>query len=676
MKNKDNSIKRSALAFVILAALLWAGLPVGNWSQVQAQTENAEIIALADLPKQDVVATRLRATFNANFKSITATTADETAESEERAASGGKDYYVASIEFTTPAKRRAQFTDAKISRVTGATVLTVIDRFADVFVINLATVDVLASKPGVVRIESVQKITAPPPPKTEVSKVPPRGKPDEIVRGGFGNLKGKGVIIAVLDTGIDFRHQDFITYDANGLPTSRLLYLWDTSMELKKGRGTTAPFSFPNKTSIGTLFTKAQLTAELRRKEKTIDPTDKSGHGTACASIAAGNGNADFRSADGLKRGDVKGVAPQADIIGVRMGKNSFENGYLINAIVEWLDKAAGVKPLVVSGSFGSHWQGHDGQTIEERQLNARFPLNKQKRAMVLAAGNEGSDAIHATVSVSGKENAKWIRWNSQLRGAAINIYFNGGDAEDIVIESPRGTNLTAPNGWDYNKITKQASIEMETETPNGSLRIYTKSGKPLTADLYLPWSHPDFGFVVAFDAAQANFNGVIGSPGTMANAITVGSYDWNDNFHIGGTLTVLQSVCSNEEGLSMPIEIKKISCYSSPGPTRDGRRKPEIASPGEWFASSRATGSGVRRWRTIDTTGNYNAMNGTSAATPYTAGIIALMFEKKPTLTLSQVRDALRKASRDSFTGNPPNDYWGNGKLDMDAVRNIFKAL
>jgi subtilase family serine protease len=69
--------------------------------------------------------------------------------------------------------------------------------------------------------------------------------------------------------------------------------------------------------------------------------------------------------------------------------------------------------------------------------------------------------------------------------------------------------------------------------------------------------------------------------------------------------------------------------------------------------------------------------MNGTSSATPYTAGIVALMFEKKPTLTLGEVRALLTKnASSDPFTGIPPEPVWGSGKLDMKAVDRIFAAI
>ena len=69
--------------------------------------------------------------------------------------------------------------------------------------------------------------------------------------------------------------------------------------------------------------------------------------------------------------------------------------------------------------------------------------------------------------------------------------------------------------------------------------------------------------------------------------------------------------------------------------------------------------------------------MNGTSAATPYTAGIVALMFEKKANLTFGEIKTLMEKnASRDPFTGVPPGAVWGSGKLDMRAVERIFAAI
>lgn len=77
------------------------------------------------------------------------------------------------------------------------------------------------------------------------------------------------------------------------------------------------------------------------------------------------------------------------------------------------------------------------------------------------------------------------------------------------------------------------------------------------------------------------------------------------------------------------------------------------------------------------DTSGNYMLFSGTSAATPYAAGVVALMFQKKPTLTLGQIRELLKNnASQDSFTSTLPNPAWGYGKLDLGAVRKTLGAI
>ena len=139
-----------------------------------------------------------------------------------------------------------------------------------------------------------------------------KAPPEEIVRGGASGMTGKNVIVAVIDTGIDFHHPDFITYDEQGKPTSRLLYFWDTTSETYgSGIGQKAPVSYPNGTPIGTVYTRDDMNAELRSNNRHIASWDTDGHGTACAGIAAGNGNG--------SDGKYKGVAPDADIIAVRV---------------------------------------------------------------------------------------------------------------------------------------------------------------------------------------------------------------------------------------------------------------------------------------------------------------------------------------------------------------------
>jgi subtilisin family serine protease len=138
-------------------------------------------------------------------------------------------------------------------------------------------------------------------------------------------------------------------------------------------------------------------------------------------------------------------------------------------------------------------------------------------------------------------------------------------------------------------------------------------------------------------------------------------------------------------DALQKPIVIGQLSAYSNPGFSRNGAVKPEIVAPGEYYYTSFAklldhTGVHIYNPKTNpggnapDTSGNYMLFNGTSAATPYVAGVVALMFQKKARLTLGEIRELLKTAaSQDSFTATLPNPAWGYGKLDLNAVR---KAL
>jgi serine protease AprX len=99
---------------------------------------------------------------------------------------------------------------------------------------------------------------------------------------------------------------------------------------------------------------------------------------------------------------------------------------------------------------------------------------------------------------------------------------------------------------------------------------------------------------------------------------------------------------------------------------------KPEVAAPGQYFvASSALNASG---WR--DSTGNYRLFNGTSAATPYTAGVVALLLGKQRGLTAAQIKELIRQhAGRDDI-GPVPNRRYGHGRLDANAVDEMLQKL
>lgn len=537
--------------------------------------------------------------------------------------------------------------------------------WADVYALRAAGVsDRLAVVPGLVWMDRGRQRVAPPPkPGKEVAS---RATPDPIVRGGLGGLTGKGVIIAVVDSGLDFRHPDFTTTDAGGKIVSRVLHLWDTTSSDfdARGLGGKAPISYPNGASVGTVYSKDQLTAELRASKAKIGDTDANGHGTSCAGIATGNGRA---------YGDKRycGVAPEADIIGVRVGGSSgrgLENTYLIGAICAWIDSVAGGKPCVVSCSFGGQYGGRDGAQVVERQLDARFAPEVRGRSLCIAAGNDGEEALHAEARLGSSTSRGRLEWEVPAGiEAYVSIYFSGGQLKDLRWKSVgKGMLNSLQLTGGQHGLTKQAYVEVSSGGGSFAIELYTASGETWTSDAYISGARGEER--ARFVGAGAVPGKQIGTPATCRQAITVGSYDFNDQLEMGGKLYTYGNPARGVQ----PLTIGAVSGYSNPGPLRIGDVvKPDIVAPGQFHTACRPTQMWANKEGFVETSGKYCYADGTSSATPYVAGLIALMLQKEPSLTVEEIRSRLRKAaSKDAYTGDVPNPKWGHGKLDLKAAR------
>ena len=617
-------------------------------------------------------------------------------------------YGMVHVEFTS-AKAREEF---EAENVRGVFVISKADRFADLFIEGVETLQALEKHPAVrwIDLGAVSKVPNP----AIISYQPAAGgadassriafstrppisaaTPEDVIRSGdrrVGGLTGKGVVIVIIDTGIDFRNSDFIGGD---IPTSRILYYWDTLIYLNPKFAFGAelpPVAAPSGQSLGIVYTQDGLTKDLRDRSRSVPLYDINGHGTSCAGVAAGNGRnaANNPAAEGLKDAGL-GAAAEADLIVVRIAwTEQIQYGFLLGAIIDWVEEKARTderlkgKPIVYSCSWGSDSGDRAGNEVLERQIDARFPLNKPGRAICIAAGNDGRSAHHGRVLVEG--NRAMLAWEvssadsrTARAGQALTIYYSGeGDLNDLAVEYVPPATVT---GDEREKIKAAVLEDFEAKTYRhgilGTAVTDVRCMLPVVRhELHFLSRRggrlkPEDAYVMPVeDRTRAEFVGMwrdygkqVGFPGAAANAITVGSYDWNPS-----------RVDNQGQLVAAEMEVGELSDYSNPGPARIGAGvKPDIVAPGQYWIVSAPDPRiliGPRKFRSF---------NGTSAATPYVAGVVALMMQKKPDLTVGEIKKLLAAcAARDPGKLQPRDrrNGWGNGKLDAEAVERLLRAV
>jgi subtilisin family serine protease len=454
-------------------------------------------------------------------------------------------------------------------------------------------------------------------------------------------LTGKGVIVGTVDSGIDPNHPAF---------AGRIISIWDQTLS---GAGVPAG-------DYGLEVSGPTLTSSR----------DEEGHGTHVAGIAAG------------KQNIYGGVAPGANYVIV---KTDFDDAHIADGIAYIFAKAKSLgRPAVVNLSLGGHFDAHDGTDSLSQFIDAQ---GGPGQIVCCAAGNEGSDNIHAQVKVR-KNKVKTTRFivpspkrGDSIRQAILNGWYAGSDEVEVAVQGPSG--ITTP----FQKIITSGNPAKSYNIPDGKVQIVTPGrnaangdhnflvvieaqpmlstvasgvwrlrlkGKSITNGTVDIWTLDDGeGLDVLFTGTSVSPTMKIGSPGSAASAVTVASYTtkikWKDlagNTWTGGTA------------------VDALSDFSSNGPLRNGAQKPDVTAPGSWLASCLSADSSVESAYVVAQ--GIRMMQGTSMATPFITGVVALLLERKKTLDAASVKTLLRNNS--AIPNTPAGIFdpqWGFGLIN-----------
>jgi len=460
----------------------------------------------------------------------------------------------------------------------------------------------------------------------------------------FG-LTGAGTTVAIIDSGIDYTHPDFRNPDG----TTRIAYLWDMSAE-----GVPPP-GFAH----GHLYTAEQLNKALAASVpfSIIPQIDTIGHGTAVASVAAGNGAA--------SGGRERGVAPQADIVAVKLDKGG-RTVDLMRALKFVADTArAENRPYAVNISYGTNEGAHDGKSLFEQYVDEIAA--RPKMSIVVAAGNEGAAGHHFAGKLStGQKEVVEFTVGGGLQQLYLVMWKDFADEFTIEIITPMGKTTGVIRNADHERTMTidgmKIHVDMGQPTNyNPDQMIYvdiapTAAGEPIAPGLwrlivtsirsvignYNMWlpTIEEVGRDTAF--LRPRVNATITMPATAQNVIAVGAYDaTQDSF----------------------------AEFSGRGFEEDSRVKPDIVAPGVNVLAASAGGG-------------YDSYSGTSIAAPFATGAAALLMQwgivknNDRDLYGQRLKSYLHIGARRNADRTYPNELWGYGTLCLKDTLDYLREF
>lgn len=473
---------------------------------------------------------------------------------------------------------------------------------------------------------------------------------------------GKGVIVGIIDQGIQLDHINFYDKDGN----LRIKRLWIQTDTLG-----TAPDGY----DYGSEYTTQQEIESI--KYDVINGT----HGIHVAGIAAG----------GYKGCDYYGVATESDIVFVSYDGYTTSISDAISYIYDYAKDEG--KPAVINMSIGGFMGPRDGTSTFDVLADE---LQDNGLLLVGAAGNNGTVESHVSKTLSS---------NSDKLKTFMPCLYSLSNIDYVEIYGNSNTNLnvtlTLYNKQNNSSISKSSTLYTMF---GNSVTFTVNEGIVGTIEMYcekMPYTNKPHVLIVK-SLTQQSDNYAIGIEISSAKDNIIHAWTYKDVFknyeidgytngdtdyaitEVGGTGNRIITVGSYALKNILGGEVGEISTLSSKGPTVDGRQKPDITAPGDGVISSYSNSSNIALSSfykpyldlgttvTIDNeTYYYGAMAGTSMAAPMVTGTIATWLQARPTLSPEEVKEIIKETARtDEFTGDivQSGNTWGYGKIDAWA--------
>ena len=469
-------------------------------------------------------------------------------------------------------------------------------------------------------------------------------------------LTGKGVLIGIIDSGIDFTNPDFRNPDGS----TRIRALYDIQQNKIFSREDinlylqSEAFEGVNNPNLQNEASSENVTISLSRA------IDFSGHGTAVAGIAASNGasskgyfegaasetSAGYENSSAGYAGSLAGVAPEAELLVVKLGQDipdSFPRTTQLMKAVNWtvLTATEMGMPISINISIGNTYGPHDGSSLLETFLDAAAEVGRT--SICVGSGNEGSDRGHTSLIFGQNETGtKYIPLSigDYETGLTIQLWKNYSSDCSVALVAPDGTvypvvetfpTLTGTFLRPAASLDRSLTISTTGETilvyigtpvpysinqelyfdfiPKAEyltrgiwqFRIEKIVSNPLSLNLYLP-----VGLTRSLETrfVDPDTSNTITIPSTASRVITVGAYDPYTDLvpDFSGRGYILEQLVTDREATGTSTFFQT-------------RVKPDLVAPGVNIVSN-------------DLLGGYSTFTGTSFAAPFVTGGAALLME------------------------------------------------